>query len=61
MKIKRTSSEIILRLLADIDEKILDKVMQYFCYWEMIQRSHATSGQMNDLAEESKNELVGSQ
>jgi hypothetical protein len=30
MKIERTASEIIIRLPAKIDDKVLDKVMQYF-------------------------------
>lgn len=54
MKIERTSSEIILKLPADIDEKVLDKVMQYLRYREIIQRSKATPSQMDELANESK-------
>jgi hypothetical protein len=54
MVIERTSEEIILRLPSSMDTSILQKIIDYLQFKEIISKSEASEEQASELARESK-------
>lgn len=54
MVIEKTNNEILLRLPANMDVEVLQKIVNFLKYKEAVKNSQATEKETNSLAEESK-------
>jgi hypothetical protein len=54
MVIEKTNNEILLRLPANMDLEVLQKIVNFLKYKEAVKNSQATELETNKLAEESK-------
>jgi dimeric dUTPase (all-alpha-NTP-PPase superfamily) len=54
MIIERTNNEILLRLPANMDTDVLQKIINFLKYKEATKKSLATEKEVNSLADESK-------